>query len=198
MRARLPLRTSCPLGRRSLLWLAGALLLTGLALAQPATDRGFQVLAAATRLVDGVYRLDARIRYRLSEPARQALRNGVALTIELEMEVRRPRRWLWPKTVARLHQRYRLAYHELARQYMITDLNSGLVRAFPTLTQALRHLGRLRGFPLLDYSLLETGPVYQARLRARLDLDALPTPLRLMGYFSAQWRLASPWYEWPL
>jgi hypothetical protein len=52
---------------------------------------GFEVISASTRLEGGVYRLSAQIEYRFSNPALEALQNGVPLTVELEMEVRRRR-----------------------------------------------------------------------------------------------------------
>lgn len=159
---------------------------------------GFQVIGADTRLAKGVYHLDARIEYDFSEATLDALRNGVPLTIQLQMEVLRRRDWVWDETVASLQQRFRLEYHALARQYLVTNLNSGELHSFPTQGTALEHLGRINGFPLLDKSLLQDGERYYARLRARLDIEALPAPLRLTAYLSRHWRLTSEWYVWPL
>ncbi len=176
-------------------WLALlAALLTG-----PAVwAAGFDVISAATRLEGGVYRLNARIQYRFSGAAREALQNGVPLTIALEMEVRRQRPWLWDETVYTLAQRFRLEYHTLSRQYLVRNLNSGERRAFPTREGALQYMGQITDFPMLDKGLLNPNERYQGALRARLDLDALPTPLRLFAYISDDWRLASEWRTWRL
>ncbi len=77
-------------------WLA---LLATLLMASIAWAAGFDVISASTRLEGGVYRLNAQIQYRFSEAARDALQNGVPLTIALEMEVRRRRPWVWDETV---------------------------------------------------------------------------------------------------
>lgn len=180
--------------------LAGALLwlLLGLATLLPVQANEFQITDASTRLEGGVYLLDADIRYPLSRAAREALANSVPLTFVLQMQVRRERRWLWDVTVATLEQRFRLQYHALARQYVVTNLNSGTLQSFPTLDAATGFMGRIRGFPLLDRSLLEPGERYQAWLRAELDIQSLPAPLRPVAYLSGDWRLSSEWATWPL
>lgn len=159
---------------------------------------GFEVIDAATRLEGGVYRLNARIEYRFSNAALEALQNGVPLTVDIEMEVRRRRSWLWDETVYALTQRFQLEYHALSRQYLVGNLNSGERRAFPTQTAALGFMGRIQDFPLLDRSLLAETERYEAALRARLDIEALPAPLRLLAYLSDDWRLTSEWRTWPL
>lgn len=159
---------------------------------------GFEVVSAATRLEGGVYRLNAQIQYRFSEATREALQNGVPLTIALDMEVRRRRPWVWDEVVYALAQRFRLEYHTLSRQYLVSNLNSGERRAFPTREGALQHMGQITDFPMLDKGLLDPSERYEGALRARLDIDALPTPLRLFAYISDDWRLASEWRTWRL
>ncbi len=181
--------------RIRLCWLA---LLAIWLVAPVAGAAGFEVVSAATRLEGDVYRLNAQIQYRFSEATREALQNGVPLTIALDMEVRRRRSWAWDETVYALAQRFRLEYHSLSRQYLVSNLNSGERRAFPTLEGALRYMGQITDFPLLDKGLLDSKERYEGALRARLDLDALPTPLRLFAYISDDWRLSSEWRTWRL
>ncbi len=172
--------------------------LASLGVATSAWAAGFDVISASTRLEGGVYRLSAQIEYGLSDPALDALQNGVPLTIELLMEVRRRRSWVWDETVYSLAQRFRLEYHALSRQYLVRNLNSGERRNFSTRPAALRFMGRIYEFPLLDRGLLAPDERYEGALQARLDLDALPAPLRLIAYLSEDWRLSSEWYTWPL
>ena len=95
--------------------LLGALVLLALLGMRSAWAAGFEVRAASTRLEQGVYRLNASIEYRFSNAALDALRNGVPLTVELQMEVRRRRPWVWDETVYTLAQRYRIEYRPLRR-----------------------------------------------------------------------------------
>lgn len=176
------------------LWLSGLLLV----LISAAWATGFTVVKADTRLEGNVHRLDARIDYDLSETVIDALDNGVPLTLQLQMEVWRKRDWLWDEVVASIQQRFRLEYHALARQYLVTNLNNGELRSFSSRQSAIDHLGRLDDFPLLDNSLLDPTGSYYGRLRTRLDIESLPAPLRPVAYLSADWRLTSDWYAWPL
>lgn len=185
--------TRSRLGMRGLL-----VLLAGLLWAASAWPAGFGVVKASTRLESGVYRLSARLEYHLSAPALEALQNGVPLTVAVEMAVLKQRSWLWDETVYALTQRFRLEYHALSRQYLVTNLNSGERRSFPNLTSALEFMGRIDDFPFLDRSLLKPGADYAGGLQVTLDIEALPAPLRLFAYLSDDWRLASEWYIWPL
>ena len=181
--------------RRAAPWLA---LLLGLLWAAAGQAAGFEVISASTRLEGGVYRLNAQVEYHFSKAATEALQNGVPLTVDIEMQVRRRRSWLWDETVYALTQRFQIEYHALSRQYLINNLNSGERRAFPNPASALAAMGRIQDFPLLDQNLLTKNERYEGALRATLDLEALPAPLRLVAYLSEDWRLASEWRTWPL
>ena len=65
------------------------------ALAQDTVEREgyFEVRSASTRVVEGVHTLDARLQLVLSSEALKALNSGVPLTIELQMQVIRSRRF---------------------------------------------------------------------------------------------------------
>ncbi|MFZ1643760.1 MAG: DUF4390 domain-containing protein [Candidatus Contendobacter sp.] len=173
-------------------------LLLGLLWAIGGQAAGFEVISAATRLEGGVYRLNAQIEYRFSTAALEALQNGVPLTVDIEMEVRRRRSWVWDETVYALTQRFQLEYHTLSQQYLVSNLNSGERRAFPTRAAALGFMGRIHDFPLLDRSLLTENERYEGALRVQLDIEALPAPLRLLAYLSDDWRLTSEWRLWAL
>lgn len=175
-------------------WLTACILL----MAVPVWAASFEIIGAQTRLDNGVYLVDADIRFELSGDSLEALNNSVPLTLQLTLQVRRERDWLWNKTVANLHQRFRLQYHSLAQQYVVTNLNSNELHSFPTYDAAIDFMGRLRAFPLLDRSLLDADTGYQVRIRAELDIRALPSPLRPLAYLSNAWRLSSDWYAWSL
>jgi len=36
------------------------------------------------------------------------------------------------------------------------------------------------------------------RLRCSLDIESLPTPVRLLAYVSSAWDMDNEWYQWPL
>jgi hypothetical protein len=165
---------------------------------EDSAPRHFTVLHADTSLVNGVYVLNARVDYSLSEAVVEALHSGVTLTLLVEIEVERARDLLWDAGLTSLSQRYELRYHALTRQYLVKNLNTGVQQAFPSQEAALSDLGEIKDVPLLDEHLLTPGANYNARLRARLDHSKLPTPLRLTALLSAAWQISSEWYTWHL
>jgi hypothetical protein len=182
------------LGVAPLLWL-----LLGLLNLSGAWAGGFEVISASTKLDSGLYRLSARIEYHFSKPALEAMQNGVPLTVEIEMAVRRRRSWAWDETVYSLSQRFRLEYHTLSRQYLVSNLNSGERRATsPPEMAALQFIGQITTSPCSIKGLLSPNERYEGALRALARYRSLPTPLRLFAYLSDDWRLTSEWYTWPL
>ncbi len=186
---------ACASVRRPRLWLAGLLLAAAAGAAEPGL---FRVTTAETRLADGVFLLSARIEYRLSPEALEALDSGVPLFVVLDIRVERQRRWWWNSTVARLQQRYLLLYHALSEKYVVHSLNSGAQANYRSLAEALAALGRVEDLPLMDSNLLDPGAEYRVRLRAYLDIEALPAPLQPLAYLSPGWRLQSEWKQWSL
>jgi hypothetical protein len=158
----------------------------------------FEVRTANVELADNVYFLNARVDYRLSTDARAALESGLALTIRLEIEVLN-RRTMWMDTeTASLEQLYELAYHAVTERYIVRTLNRGDQASFATLFAALNSLGRIDRLPIIDAALLDPDRAYDIRVRALLDTEQLPGPLRLLAFWRRDWSLGSEWYRWRL
>jgi hypothetical protein len=51
---------------------------------------------------------------------------------------------------------------------------------------------------LLDAGLLSKNENYNGKVRAYINIDRLPTPLKLLAYVSPGWQLSSDWYVWPI
>jgi hypothetical protein len=145
---------------------------------------------------NGIYQLDTIISYTLSPEALEALESGVTLTFSVDIIISRARKYWWDVNVAVLEQQYQLRYHALSDQYIVSNLNSGAVNSFPTLRGALAVMGSIVDLPLIDDKLLDASLDYEGRLRASLDIDYLPTPLRLLAYVTSGWRLSSEWRTW--
>lgn len=170
------------------------------ALAQEVLERDghFNVRSATTTLNGGVLELDARLQLLLSPDANDALNSGVPLTIELQLEVIRVRRFLPDDLGAELQVRYELEYRPLSQRYIVRNLNSGEQESFATLYSALNNLGRIQGLPIIDEALLDAGSNYRLRLRSLLSIRQYPAPLRLLFFWRSEWQLASEWFEWRL
>src|SRR5690606_2847430 len=143
-----------------------------------------------------VYYLNAGIQFVPGAPVLEALERGVPLPVLLEVEILRERSYLWNETITTLEQRYEVDYHELTRQYTVRNLNIDTQFAYPTREAALSALGRIVDLPLIDANLLDPEASYIGRVRASMDTNALPVPLRLRALVSSEWRLSSGWHEW--
>jgi hypothetical protein len=172
-------------------------------LAAPAVAAdGFTIVSASVApsqgAVSNVYLLNAALQLELPEGARQAVRDGVTLTLDLELELLRERSWWLDDTVAILEQHYQVSYHALSEQYLLRNLNSGDQTAFGTLDAALEAMKVVRDLPVLDQSLIDAQATYNLRLRAALDVRTLPTSLRLVLFWVDDWRQRTDWYQWVL
>ena len=177
-----------------------AALALGTGIAQDEIEREgyFEVRSASTEIVDGVHSLDARLQLVLPTEALAALESGVTLTIELQMQVIRSRRWYPDDTEAELAIRYELEFSPVAQRYIVRNLNSGDQDSFATLYSALNSLGRVQGLPVIDDSLLSSDRPYRARLRAMLNMQQYPAALRVLFFWRGEWQLQSEWFEWSL
>jgi hypothetical protein len=168
-------------------------------LVEEAVDNGFfQVQSAVAQLRDGVYYLNAVVEYRLSTEAIEALHSGVTLGIRLDVEIVDPRRWWFDNDAAALQQSYQLDYHALSERYTVLNVNSGDQASFGSLFAALQYLGRVERLPLIDTPVLDDDRGYYVRMRASLDQEQFPGPLRLLAFWRRDWSIASDWYRWPL
>ena len=187
-----------PLGHFVIALLAVFVLNTGLAQDEIEREGYFEVRSASTELIRDVHTLDARLQLVLSSEALAALDSGVTLTIELQMQVIRVKRFLIDSIDAELAIRYELEYRPLSQRYIVKNLNSGDQDSFATLYSALNSLGRVQGLPVIDDALLLPDRPYRLRLRAMLNTQQYPTALRLLFFWRGQWQLQSEWFEWLL
>ena len=172
----------------------------GFLLAYSPAGRGddITVLAVQYAWIGNVYEIDTQVNLELSPQVLEALNKGVPVILALDIAVERERGYWWNERVANLEQRYQLRYHALTSQYMVTNLNTGAQRNLPSLDAALIALGQIDDVPVLDRQLLDPDEAYFAKLRVRVDVSALPAPLRLWSYVRSGWRLSSEWYTWKL
>ncbi len=185
-------------GRALLVIIAVLALGTGLAQENIEREGYFEVRSASTQQIAGVHTLDARLQLVLSSEALAALESGVTLSIELQMQVIRVRRFMFDEVEAELAVRYQLEYRPLSQRYIVRNLNSGNQDSFATLYSALNNLGRIQGLPVIDDALLMPDRPYRLRVRAMLNTRQYPATLRLLFFWRGQWQLQSEWFEWYL
>jgi hypothetical protein len=157
-----------------------------------------EVLAAHSNVYDGWHVLDASIRFAFDRELFVALEHGVSLNIDVLVEIRRRRKWLWDPVVSSHRLGFRLQHHPLTGAYVVTEPVSGTRHEFPDANEALRWLGSIRNYHLLNAALLDATERYDGYIMARLDIDALPAPLQPVAYISPKWRAESEWLSWEL
>ena len=160
----------------------------------------FQALNAQVTEADSGsgFLLDGQFSITLSSGAEEALENGVPLVFELQVQLVRTHRWLWDTVKVELTQTRQIQYHDLSRSFVVKDINTGTQRNFRRLSDAMNAAGALEDLLLTNGQLIENGGDYKIRLRGSLDIESLPTPVRLIAYVSSAWDMSSEWYIWSL
>ena len=190
-------RTVAPLLAALLLATGPARAAEGEAGEAPAEGR-FTVQTAYSEQIDTVHFLNADIEFALSAAALKALESSLPLTVKIEIEILRDRRFMWSETVARLEHVDQIAYHPLTQRYLVRELATGEVESFASYRAAIARLGRVSDVPLIDSGLLDLKSRYRVRIRAVLDISEYAAPLRVYASLWDSWTIASDWYEWRL
>lgn len=157
---------------------------------------GITVDFATSTLVDHRYQVDAYIVYDFDDEVLTALAHGVPLRIDTFIRVKRARDWLWDPVVRDETVRFLLERHALSDHYLLTNLNTEQKEQFQYLDETLRSLGAIKNHFLFDESTIDPEASYVGYIKAELNIEALPPPMRISAYFSQQWRAGSGWYEW--
>ena len=169
-----------------------ALLLTlGGCFQQDAAGR-FEISRLEAHWTSGRVEIICDQRLELSTEAREALRHGVPLTIEVELILRD----LASRTrVGGMTRRYELRYLPLSEHYQVSGIGPNGLATFPRLRHALAELSR-------QDLVVETGALpagkYEVLARNRLDRRHMPPPMRLPTLFDPSWKHDSEWTTWPL
>lgn len=166
------------------------------AFAQAQNPPRFEIRSAYVERAEGVYELNATLNFDLPEGARAAIREGVPLTLHLEIVVKRQRSYWLDETVATLDQYYELAYRALSERYLVRNLNSGEQASYATLDAALDAMRVINRLPILDQALVMPNRRHEISVRGNLDVHTMPDALRFVLFWSDDWRQRSEWYTW--
>jgi hypothetical protein len=190
------LASSCWMMQARLSILAALSICAALFAGSAAAQTRFEVRSAYVEPYESVYQLNATVDFDMPEGARAALREGVPLTLHLEIVVKRQRNYWLDETVAALEQDYELVHHALSERYLVRNLNSGEQASFATLDGALDALRVVSHLPILDQALVDGGSRHEISLRASLDVRTMPDALRFVLFWKDDWRQRTEWYTW--
>ncbi len=153
---------------------------------------------ALTLSEDGRILLDADIDYQLNDTVSEALENGVPLTFETHVQMRRAEAWIWERDKVERRLRTVLRYRPLSDLYELRNLHGDEQISFATRAAALRALGRIVGMPIVARADLQLDQDYVVTVNVQLDIEALPLPMRPMAYLQRDWSIDSEPWEWRL
>lgn len=159
-----------------------------------APGTGLAIEEARWSVGDGAVNLALELEIGLTAAVAEALHNGVPITVLIETRVLEPRRWFWDRTLIEDERRYTLSHQSLSDQYLVRAPGSETFRAYPSREIALSVMETPDDWRGALPEGTEAGDL-RARVRARLELQSLPAPLRLTAYFSPDWRIGSGWHS---
>lgn len=162
------------------------LLLSGAARAQ------FIVDSVDAQRVDESVEVQVNLNLSLTDAAERALAHGVPLIVVHEVALKK-NGWLWNQVQQWSSERHRLRYHALSGRYVV-DSDDTILDTFRTVTDALEFINSTSA----TFNVPARGPAYTVAVRSRIDINALPAPLRPTALFSPQWQLSSDWSQWPI
>ena len=179
-------------------WRRLAALLLGLAVfGRAAAD--FKVADVQPKFAEQSLVLSGNIDLGLSSQVEEALSKGIPLEVVIEVRLYQYRRFLWDKQVAAWTLHRSIQYHALSGQYLVSagDPDAETRESLLTQQEALKSLGSLNDLRLtLANHVPADNNYYSVDVRASLDIEALPTPLRPVAYTSFAWHLNSGWTTW--
>ncbi len=148
---------------------------------------------------DGMIYLSATADIRLPDQVRTALDNGVRLTLEATIQVRKEDQVFLPsKRLVELKIKRWLSYHALTKRFTVDDKMLNKRESFSSFLRALTYLGKYRDIPVIKEEMVKGEENVFVRMRIALTREELPMPLRLKSYVTKEWYLFSDWYEWAL
>lgn len=182
---------ACSKNRR----LGAALLLL---LALPA-GADFKAVEVKPRLEGKHLALNGRLDLALTPKVEEALTKGIQLDVVIDVRLYRKRWVVWNEGVGRWSLPRRIWYHALSGQYLVSaGPDPDLRESHGSMQEALKALGALDDLKLPLATEIPADGDYSVELRASLDIEALPAPLRPVAYTSLDWRLNSGWSTWKL
>jgi len=142
--------------------------------------------------------LDATAVIELNRSIESGLESGVPLFFNATVTLKKKNPWWFDSRVYQKVYRCSLTYYELTRHYRVSWAHESGVKNFRSLLDALDSIGSFNRLALdLDAELEQDVP-YVASIELALDQNALPLPLRPIGFVNADWRLKSEEYQWQI
>jgi hypothetical protein len=153
---------------------------------------------AEAELADGQLSVSTRFNIKMPSGLNEALTQGVPLTFRLDFELLRPRWTSYYLNVSNGFSphasiAFKLYYQSLTNRYRVSI--GSFSNFYPSLSEALRSVGAIQGWRVLNPGELSGSSPDQlaGRVRLALDISELPKPYQLNALGSSDWTLSSNW-----
>jgi hypothetical protein len=156
----------------------------------------FNVTSASFTMQDGLLLMDSTIEIELPKYINRAIDQGFAVPLMFEVEVLEYSPYWFDKKLLSLKQQYQLHFLPMLSSYAIFDVNANERLYFNSRQQAVRHLKVVYAYPIFDISNINQSGLAYFRMRAGIDVDELPLPLKSSSLWDNDWELESDWFEW--
>lgn len=184
-------------------WFFGALGLS------PTLQAGeFVVKTASAELSATQLQAQALFALKLNNIVNEALHNGIPITLTTQLSLLRQRRWLWHKKLASWQQQHLISYHSLSDRYQLNSTSKESSQSYASIRAVLNeieHFSLSRPLdpnitaniaPNITPSKSSRRHNYALKLVIWLEIEALPSALRVVAYASPSWRIKSPARIW--
>lgn len=144
------------------------------------------------------YKIAVEATIKMSPRQIEILENGIPLTFSYTLVVEEKLGLIWFKGDNEPKEyNYTISYNALTQQYVVNTHHNKKYENFPTLSLALSYIAEPKNLNLQVVN-RQNKYQYRAGVRLKLDINELPTPLRVPAYLSKDWNLDTGWKYWEL
>ncbi len=170
-------------------------LLFVLFLSFPLAESNFVVVEGASIIERNRLHTGAELDLALDKTPAEALLAGIPLNVTIDVQIYKIRNPFWKTRIAEWQYHHIVDYHHLSGRYSVEDVNLNQMQTFATLIEAMNSLSKFNVSEKIPF-LVNKSDRLQARIRARLDKNELPAPLRLITLFFKHWQQTADWRQW--
>ncbi len=161
-------------------------------------ESAFNIKTARFTMQDSLVLLDSTIDIDLPKYINKAIDQGFAVPLMFEVEVLKYSQYWFDEKLLSLKQQYQLHYLPMLSSYAIFDVNANQRLYFNSRQQAVRYLKVIDAYPMFDITNINQSGRLYVRIRAGIDVDELPLPLKSSSLWDNDWGLQSDWFEWEI
>lgn len=159
---------------------------------------GITVEHASSQLVDDSYYLDAQVNFNLHDDLLEALDHGVDLEVRIIIKVKEKRKWLWDRIFKEKSLKFKLDHRPLSDAYIVRNVRKPERRQFDTLENALKYMGKIDRYYLMNNNKITDESGLTGMIRAEMNVDNLPPPLKPIAFLSDKWQMGGKWHRWTI